>query len=95
MEEKHLQHNATMEATTNHQHQSMPPRADGATEAYALIVSGWATMKASLIALTIDTSTGAIKKKIPVTSFGDDPDGESTREFLWDSQRTVLVLSSL
>eukprot|EP00037_Helgoeca_nana_P017254 m.163433 g.163433 ORF g.163433 m.163433 type:complete len:529 (-) comp23907_c0_seq1:223-1809(-) len=54
------------------------------TEAYALVVSGWDSTESSLIALTIDTASGNITKKIQVSGFSDNPAGESTREFLWD-----------
>lgn len=68
----------------------MPPRAGGATEAYALIISGWATGRSSLVALTIDTTTGKVTKKIPVRSFRDDPAGDETREFVWDSAKKIF-----
>ena len=55
--------------------------------AYALVVSGWAAKGSSLYALSIDMASGRILKKVVVNSFRDDPAGESTREFLWDSQR--------
>ena len=64
-------------------------RAGGPTVAYALIVSGWASGKSSLIALTIDTASGKIAKKIAVRTFLDDPAGDETREFVWDSGKKL------
>mmetsp|Transcript_28096 Transcript_28096/g.45235 ORF Transcript_28096/g.45235 Transcript_28096/m.45235 type:complete len:517 (-) Transcript_28096:123-1673(-) len=61
------------------------------TPAYALVVSGAAKQTAALLALTIDTSTGKIARKLPVTGFAaHDPAGESTREFLWDTKRKLF-----
>lgn len=57
---------------------------DGAV-AYALMVSGSA--KVALSAWTIDISTGEVVAKKSLSSFDDDPAGESTREFLWDALR--------
>jgi len=65
------------------------PNADSAT-AYALITSGWASGDSALFALTIDTGSGNITSKVQVKDFRDDPAGESTRPFLWDSTRKLF-----
>ncbi len=56
--------------------------------AYALIVSG--SSKVPLSAYTIDMSSGKIVAKKTISSFNDDPAGESTREFLWDSSEKLF-----
>ena len=56
--------------------------------AYALMVSG--SSRVAMSAWTIEMSSGKVVAKKSLGAFDDDPAGESTREFLWDSSRKLF-----
>ena len=55
---------------------------------YALMVSG--SSRVAMSAWTIDMTSGKILAKKSLSAFDDDPAGESTREFLWDTTRKLF-----